>query len=99
MPISILALRGAHVRPDPLTAEILRARLCGAPFALIADRLGYAERTVRAKSERLLDIALIPIGLEKHDAWVAGAWSVLHFACCLSLGAREVPASNGPAVA
>jgi len=97
MPISMLALGQAHVRPDPLAAEILRARLCGVPFAQIASRLGYAERTVRAKCERALDIALVPIGLEKHDAWVAGAWSAMHFACCLAHAGGQTPGSAGTA--
>jgi len=79
----MLTLEGAHVRADPMAAEILRARLCGLSFAQIASRLGYAERTVRAKCERLLDIALVPIGIEEHDAWVAGAWAAIHLDCCL----------------
>lgn len=95
MQISMLALAQAHVRPDPLAAEILRARLCGVPFAQTASRLGYAERTVRAKCERALDIALVPIGVEKHDAWVAGAWSAMHYSCCLVRAERRRPGSAG----
>ena len=73
----------AHVKTDPLLAEVILRRSGGESFAKIADGVGYAERTLRQRTERLLDIALVPLGILHHDAWLSGFWASCHLSCCL----------------
>lgn len=82
-------LRAHHVKGlNEHDQRVLLGRAAGNGHASIADALGYSEGKVRRDFERLEDIILVPLGLDRDVASVT-LWAVFHYSCCLKI-AREL---------